>query len=92
MSWWESERHSELSGDARDGCHIMVVKLPKELCSSQAVCETSDLVNGADKGLQAVFDRCQKFTKTDETCPERSMMTWSRFFLFAVMKKDFWLC
>lgn len=25
-------------------------------CSSQAVCETSDLVNGADKGLQAVFD------------------------------------
>ena len=91
-SWWEAERHSELSGDASDGCHIMAVKLPKELRASQAVCETSELVNGADKGLQAVFDCCQKFTKTDKTCPERSMMTWSTFFLFAVMRKDLWLC
>lgn len=50
------------------------------------------LVNGADKGWRAIFDRCHKFTKTDKTCPVRSMMTRSTFFLFAVMKKDFWLC
>lgn len=67
----------------------MVVKLSKELHASQAVCETSELVNGADKGLQAIFDCCHEFTKTDKTCPERSMMTWSTFLLFAVMKKDF---
>ena len=60
-----------------------------------AVCFSGSLWNlrvcqGADKGLQAVFDCCHKFTKTDNTCPERSMMTCSTFVRFAVTKKDLW--
>lgn len=69
----------------------MIVKLPKELSASQQSM-IPQLVNGADKGLQDALDHSHKFTKTDKTCPERSMMTWSIFFLFVVTKNDFWLC
>lgn len=74
-----------------DRSHLIAVKLFKEMCASQAVCETSVLINGADKRLQAGFVHYHKCTKIDETCPERPKMISPTVFLFAVTKEDFWL-
>lgn len=79
------------TGDMSDRCHLIAVKLLKELHASQAVCETSVLINEADKSLQVEFIHYHKCTKIDETCPKRLRMISSTFFPFAVTKADFWL-
>lgn len=94
---WRNKREEQLNvlvGSSETlrtfrGCHIMAVKLPREMCATQAVCETSELVNGADKGLQAMFDCCHKITKTGKTVPESSMITWSAFFSLCCNEERF---